>query len=94
MDAGFGAQVQRDGRSVGSSLLQNMSAADGLACLLFMLTQYVNGPPSGGPSGRFSCEDSLWYTFKSAPWMCFTAYLLTLVCLSVSQYLAVCFPAK
>ncbi len=32
------------------------------------------------------------YVIRSVPWMFFTAYLLTLTCLTVNQYLAVCRP--
>ena len=32
------------------------------------------------------------YVFRSVPWMFFTAYMLTLNCLTVSQYLASCRP--
>ncbi len=35
---------------------------------------------------------ALLYVIRSVPWIFFTAYLFTLSCLSVNQYLAVCMP--
>lgn len=76
-------------------LMQNMSVADGLSALLFLLNQHYHPSSMDGDEGStFSCEQSLWYTMRGTPWMFFTGYLLTLMCLGISQYLAVCQPSK
>ena len=76
--------------------VKNLAACDIFGSLLFLVTQ--NWPQ--GPFALIISEKghtSVWvhgspYIFRSIPWMFFTAYMLTLNCLSVSQYLASCKP--
>ena len=76
--------------------VKNLAACDSFGSLFFLVTQ--NCPQ--GPFALIISEKghtSVWvhgspYIFRSIPWMFFTAYMLTLNCLSVSQYLASCKP--
>jgi hypothetical protein len=76
--------------------IKNLAVCDIFGSLLFLVTQ--NWPE--GPFALIMSEKghtSVWlsgspYIFRSIPWMFFTAYMLTLNCLTVSQYLASCKP--
>ena len=64
--------------------LKNLSMGDLLGALSFLLMQTV--PQSNSLTAN--------YIVRSLPWMFFTTYILTLLCLSVIQYIAVCRPWK
>ena len=79
-----------------NNLIQNLTVCDILGSITFVTTQ-------NWPQGPFAhildtpVDVGWWvqclpYVFRSLPWMFFTAYMLTLNCLSVSQYLAACKP--
>ena len=76
--------------------IKNLSICDIFGTFTFLLTQ--NWPK--GPFAQITSEyeaTHLWihgspYIFRSVPWMFFTAYLLTINCLTISQYLASCKP--
>lgn len=76
--------------------IKNLSLSDILASFTFLLTQnWPQGPFSFiNPSDDFWSKDLLPYIFRSTPWMFFTSYFLTITCLSVNQYIAVCKPWK
>ena len=77
-------------------MIQNLSICDILGCITFLISQ--NWPE--GPFAHITAQHKVahwWvqclpYVFRSLPWMFFTAYMLTLNCLSMSQYLASCKP--
>lgn len=79
-----------------NSLLQNLSIADILASVTFLITQnWPQGPfASIDPGDDLFLTEGLPYVFRSTPWMFFTAYVLTLTCLTVNHYVAVCRPWK
>ena len=76
--------------------IKNLSVCDIFGALFFLLT--LNWPQ--GPFAHIIPDNEgnkLWihgspYVFRSIPWMFFTAYMFTLNCLSVSQYIASCKP--
>ena len=62
--------------------LKNLSITDLLGAISFLLIQHAP-----------NLHSMTWtYIIRSLPWMFFTAYCLTLLCLSVIQYIAVCVP--
>ena len=86
----------KDSGSIYNRFIQNLSVCDILGSITFIVTQ--NWPE--GPFGYIEQNkhiQRIWvqglpYVFRSIPWMLFTAYMLTLNCLSISQYLATCKP--
>ncbi len=72
---------------------KSLAISDLLGSLSYLLT--VNFPH--GFLGVIAASDfaflrALPYVIRSIPWMLFTAYLLTLTCLTINQYLSVCKP--
>ena len=86
----------KDSDLIYNRFIQNLAVCDILGSITFLVTQ--NWPE--GPFGSIAENEyirQIWvqglpYVFRSIPWMLFTAYMLTLNCLSVSQYLATCRP--
>ena len=73
--------------------IKSLSISDFCGSLSFIVT--VNFPPAYLgviAASDFAFLRALPYVIRSVPWMFFTAYLLTLTCLTVNQYLAVCKP--
>ena len=76
--------------------IKNLSICDIFGSFSFLITQ--NWPK--GPFAHITTEyeaTHIWihgspYVFRSIPWMFFTGYILTINCLTVSQYLASCKP--
>ena len=90
----FAVHFVKDRNTAYFRLIQNLAVADDLAALTFLITQnwphglfaYIN------PRDHFVLAHGLSYVFRGFPWMFFTAYLLTLSCLTLNQYVAVCKP--
>ena len=86
----------RNKDSAYNRFIQNLTVCDILGSFTFIITQ--NWPQ--GPFAHILEEhqgndwwlQTLPYVFRSLPWMFFTCYMLTLNCLSISQYLASCRP--
>ena len=76
--------------------MRNLSLADVLASCSFLLItswpQMAQATMSTEPNLRLI--RILSYVLRSLPWVFFTAYLLTLTCLTMNQFLAVCRPWK
>ena len=74
--------------------LKNLSFADIMASATFLLsTNYAHGALGDVDMKNGSyILGMLPFIIRSMPWMFFTGYLLTLLCLSVNQYVAVCKP--
>ena len=79
-----------------NTLMWNLSIADLMASLLFLLTRHFPSGPFAymTEANDFILHEGLPYIFRSMPWMFFTGYLFTLTCLTVHQYVAVCKPWK
>ena len=86
----------RNKDSAYNCFIQNLTVCDILGSVSFLVMQ-------NWPQGPFAHilpvrrDDAWWvqsllYVFRSLPWMFFTAYMLTLNCLSISQYVAACKP--
>jgi ABC-type maltose transport system permease subunit len=75
-------------------LIRSLVIADIFASVTFFLTQvWPHGPFAHiNPQEHFALAHGLSYMFRGTPWLFFTAYLLTLSCLTVNQYIAVCKP--
>ena len=77
--------------------LQNLAVSDLLASCAFLILQNW---PTDELNGLIRHLDNaillegLPYVIRSLPWMFFTSYLLTLSCLTMNQYVAVCRPWK
>ncbi len=70
--------------------MKSLSVSDALGSLMFIII--MNCPPGFfGVTYRnnFQFLRALPYVFRSVPWMFFTGYLLTLSCLTWTQYIAV-----
>ena len=72
----------------------NLSISDIMSSLSFLLIHnWPRGPFANIDLNHdFYLVHVLPYLFRSAPWMFLTSYLLTLSCLTVNQYVAVCKP--
>ena len=90
----FGMRYLRDKPTAYHRFLKNLSFADAMASFSFL---WITNCPKGffshiqGSQG-FILVRVLPYVFRSLPWMFFTGYLLTLSCLTLNQYVAVCKP--
>ncbi len=70
--------------------MKSLSVSDALGSLMFIIIMYC--PPGFfgvTQKENFGFLRALPYVSRSVPWMFFTAYLLTLSCLTWSQYIAV-----
>ena len=72
----------------------NLAMADIFAAIMFLITEHW---PHWSfmlidPQENFFLAHGLGYLFRSMPWLFFTAYLLTLCCLTFNQFVAVCKP--
>lgn len=92
----IGMRSLKDRSTAYHPFMKNLSVADIMASLSFLVTQnWPRGPFAHiEPSKEFMLVQGLPYLFRSTPWMFFTAYLLTLSCLTINQYVAVCRPWK
>ncbi|ELU06231.1 hypothetical protein CAPTEDRAFT_196923 [Capitella teleta] len=86
--------TMKDRTSAYHRLVNNLSISDLLASLAFLVTQTWPQGPFGyiEPVRDFFIVEGLPYVFRGLPWMFFTSYLLTLTCMSMNQYIAVCKP--
>ncbi|ELU07627.1 hypothetical protein CAPTEDRAFT_211667 [Capitella teleta] len=84
----------RDATLPYSILLQNLSISDIMASVTFLLAQNWPQGPFGfiEPTADLILVQGLPYVFRGTPWMFFTGYLLTLTCLTIIHYVAVCRP--
>lgn len=90
----IGLHFQHEKTSAYNRLMKNLSVADVMAAISFLIIQMW---PHGffahiGLRNDFILVQVLPYVFRSWPWMFFTTYMLTLTCLTVNQYVAVCKP--
>ena len=70
-----------------------LSFCDLLGSLSFILIiNFPRGIVGSITHSKFAFLRALPYVFRSIPWMFFTGYLLTLTCLAINQYVAVCKP--
>lgn len=89
-----GLHFQKEKASAYNRFVKTLSVADIMASFTFLLIQRW---PSGF-FGNISKNDDfilihvLPYVFRSWPWMFFTCYMMTLTCLTINQYVAVCKP--
>lgn len=91
----IGARQCKEYKSAFHTFIRNLCVADIIASGLFMIIQ--NPAALGGALGTIETTHFLMvavlpYLFRSMPWMFFTAHLLTLLALTVNQYVAVCRP--
>ena len=85
----------KNGNTPYHRLLQSMSIADAFASLTFIIIMWPKWPLSAiDVDDNYTLVQALPYVLRSTPWMFFTAYLLTLSCLTINQYIAVCKPWK
>ena len=89
-------QLSKERYSPFHRFMKSLSVSDIMASLMFMLTQHWRRGPFSfiNPSEHFLLSELLPYIFRGMPWMFFTCYLMTLTCLSINQYVAVCKPWK
>lgn len=78
----------KDKTSAFYRFLRNLSFTDLMSSLTFVIIQNWNGVDSK----YFILKYLLPYAFRSIPWMFLTCYFLTLFCLTLNQYMAVCKP--
>lgn len=86
--------IMKERGSAYHRLVNNLSTSDLLASLAFLVTQtWPQGPFAYIELLQdFFIVEGLPYVFRGLPWMFFTSYLLTLTCMSLNQYIAVCRP--
>ena len=90
----IGLHFQQEKTSAYNRLMKNLAVADVMAAVSFLIIQMW---PHGffahiGSHNAFILVQVLPYVFRSWPWMFFTTYMLTLTCLTINQYVAVCRP--
>ena len=74
-------------------LTKCLSICDLLGSVSFILIiNFPQGIIGFITQNNFRFLQALPYIFRSIPWMFFTGYLLTLTCLSINQYIAICKP--
>ena len=76
--------------------IQNLAIADIFAAITFFINHHW---PQWShmlvdPEEHFFLGHGLGFVCRSTPWLFFTAYLLTLCCLTFNQFLAVCKPLR
>ena len=76
--------------------IQNLAVADIFAAITFFVNEHY---PHWShviidPEENFFLGHGLGYLCRSLPWLFFTAYLLTLCCLTFNQFVAVCKPLR
>ena len=76
--------------------IQNLAIADIFAAITFLVTEHWPHWLTTliDPKEHYVLAHGLGYLFRSLPWMFFTAYLLTLCCLTFNQFIAVCKPLR
>ena len=74
--------------------IHSLAMADIFAALTFLITSHWPHLSFKliDPRKYFVLGHSFSYVFRSIPWLFFTAYMLTLCCLTLNQYIAVCKP--
>ena len=90
----IGLQFQKEKASAYNRFVKTLSVADIMASFSFLLIQKW---PRGffayiSKDETFILAHVIPYVFRSWPWMFFTCYMMTLTCLTVNQYVAVCKP--
>ena len=90
----IGLHFQQEKTSAYNRLMKYLAIADVMAAVSFLIIQ--NWPHGFfahiGDQNAFILVQVLPYVFRSFPWMFFTTYMLTLSCLTINQYVAVCRP--
>ena len=70
-----------------------LSVCDLLGSFSFIVTiNFPQGILGFITHNKFHFLNALPYVIRSTPWMFFTGYLLTLTCLAINQYIAICKP--
>lgn len=79
-----------------NQFMTNLSVSDIMTSLSFLVIQYWPRGPFANIdlNPDFYVVPALPYVFRSLPWLFFTSYLLTLNCLTINQWIAVCKPWK